>query len=146
MKKAFFMVGILAALSMTAFGADSDGKAIINLKGTAVKQISIEAVGGNEIDFGKVLATKTSAQAKTLNITGSTGQSVKIKADLSGAGEFIAIPESSGIKADYGTPLPLIDGAASAELKLEYTPGADTDSLTNEIVTVTATYDDIASN
>ena len=136
------MVGILTALSMTAFGEEWDKTFELTLKGTAVQKISIEAVEGNEIDFGKVLAKNTSTQTKTLNITGTTGQSIKIKADLSKAGSFITIPENSGIKVDYGTSLPLTTGSTSAELKLAYTPLADTDSLTNETVTVTATYDD----
>ena len=146
MKKTLFMVGILAALSTMAFGADSDGTAEITLKGTAVKAIEIEAEGGGVIDFGKVLANKTSTQSKTLKITGTTEQSIKVKADLASAGNFITIVDTSGIKADYGAPLSLTAGSVSAELKLAYTPLADTNSLTNETVTVTATYDDIASN
>lgn len=143
MKKTFFMVGILAALSMTAFGAESDGTTTINLKGTAVAAINIVPQGGDTIDFGRVMATKTSDQSKILDITGTKGQKVKIKADLGSAGKFITIANGSGITADYGTAIDLAStGKATATLKLTYSPESDTDSLINETVIVTATYSD----
>lgn len=143
MKKTFFMIGILAALSMTAFGADSDGTATINLKGTAVAAINIVPQGGDTIDFGRVMATKSSVQSKILDITGTKGQKVKIKANLASAGNFITIENTSGITADYGSAIDLTEtGKATATLELKYSPEADTDSLTNETVIVTATYSD----
>ena len=84
MKKTFFMVGILAALSITAFGAEAakEATASINITGTSVKALTLTA-STNKVEFGKVMigGSKTSSDV-TLTLAGETGLKVKLTSDL----------------------------------------------------------------
>ncbi len=70
MKKTFFMIGILATLSITAFGADPEGL-VIPITGTSLAPITISSETAS-IDFGKVVVGKTKQSGEiTLTLKGS---------------------------------------------------------------------------
>ncbi len=134
MKKTFFMVGILAALSMTAFGEDSNST-IINLTGTSLKPLTI--TGGKNIDFGKVVAGRTKvADPITLTLDGTDGENIKL------ATEFTA---ADGVTFVAGNEIPttgFVLGASTKDVsfQLQYTATADKD-LKGQLK-ITATYSD----
>lgn len=134
MKKTFFMVGILAALSMTAFGEDSNST-IINLTGTSLKPLTI--TGGKDIDFGKVVVGSTKeSEIIQLTLDGTDGENVKL------ATEFTA---ADGVEFVSGQEIPTTEFALGTEtkkvpFKLKYTAIADK-SLNGQLK-ITATYSD----
>ena len=87
MKKTFFMVGILAALSMTAFGEEVGSVTKeIKIKGTAVKGITITPTE-DAIEFGRVLVNSEAiSQEIGLNLTGESGQNVVLNSTMIGDG------------------------------------------------------------
>lgn len=141
MKKAFFMVGILAALSMTAFGTEVGSVTKeINIKGTAVKGITIVSSKDN-IDFGRVLAGGTGAISPevTLTLTGESGQNVVLNSTMTGDG-IADLSFDDAAKITDGEKLPLTSGSATKTFKLKYKP--TTAGALNTILTITASYDD----
>ncbi|UYI79194.1 MAG: hypothetical protein OGM09_02980 [Fusobacterium varium] len=142
MKKTFFMVGILAALSMTAFGAEAAKEATkeITLKGVSVKELKLTSVT-TEIDFGKVMigGSKTSNDI-ILSLDGEKGMSVSLSSDIAGITDvtFAASPK------DIGTTEKIIltEGTGTKTIALVYSPTTDADL--DATLKITATYDDIA--
>lgn len=142
MKKTFFMVGILAALSMTAFGAEAAKEATkeITLKGVSVKELKLTSLT-TEINFGKVMigGSKTSDDI-TLSLDGEKGMSVSLSSDIAGITDvaFAASPK------DIGTTekITLTEGTGIKTIALVYSPTTDADL--DATLKITATYDDIA--
>ena len=113
MKKTFFMIGILAALSITAFGAEAakEATASINITGTSVKALTLTA-STNKVEFGKVMigGSKTSSDV-TLTLAGETGLKVKLTSDLPADSE---VTFATGKEIINGTTsVTLAEGAGS---------------------------------
>lgn len=142
MKKAFFMVGILAALSMTAFGAEAAKEAVheIALKGVSVKELKLTSLT-TEINFGKVMigGSKISDDI-TLSLDGEKEMSVSLSTDIAGITD-VAFVESKGIGLNEKVPLDTA-GKGSKTIALVYSPTTDADL--EATLKITATYDDIA--
>ncbi|WP_304159325.1 hypothetical protein [Fusobacterium ulcerans] len=144
MKKTFFMVGILAALSITAFGAEAakEATASINITGTSVKALTLTA-STNKVEFGKVMigGSKTSSDV-TLTLAGETGLKVKLTSDLPADSE---VTFATGKEIINGTTsVTLAEGAGSYPIGFTYAPTKDADL--NLTLVVTATYDDADLN
>lgn len=142
MKKTFFMVGILAALSMTAFGAESDGTAELKISGTAIEKLTISATD-YKIDFGKVLTGSFKEESKELTVNGTVGEAVTLTADLTALNGLVTLAADSDITA-AGKKL-TIDAAEAKNkvtIKLKYAPGTADDNLNEAVLKVTAAYDD----
>lgn len=136
MKKTFFMIGILAALSMTAFGEDSNST-IIGLTGISLKPLSI--TGGKNIDFGKVVAGRTKvADPITLTLDGTDGENVKLATEFTEADgvTFVSGQEISEELFILGT------NTKNVPFQLQYTAIAD--KILNGQLKITATYSDTA--
>ena len=144
MKKTFFMIGILAALSITAFGAEvgSVTKEIGTI-GTAVKGITITSSKDN-IEFGRVLAGGSGAISPevTLTLTGETGQNVALKSEITGEG-VADLSFDDAAKITNGEKLLLTSGTVNKTFKLKYNP--TTAGALNATLIVTASYDDTDS-
>lgn len=145
MKKTFFMIGILAALSITAFGVEVAKEATkdITLTGVSVRALTLES-DTSGVDFGKVMigGSKTSDDIK-LNLTGEAGMSVSLSSNIASISEvtFAATPKDIG-DAEKVT---LTDkGTAEKIIALTYSPSDNADL--SATLKITATYDDIASN
>lgn len=141
MKKTFFMVGILVALSMTAFGAEVGSVTEeITITGTAVKGITITSSKDN-IDFGRVLAGGTGATSPeiTLTLTGETGQNVALKSEITGDGST-ALSFDDTAKITDGEKVLLTGEPATKKFKVKYNPTEA--GVLNATLTVTASYDD----
>lgn len=144
MKKTFFMIGILAALSTTALGAEEakEATASIQITGISVKALTLKA-STDKVEFGKVMigGSKTSSDV-TLNLTGETGLKVKLTSDLPADSE---VKFATGKEIVNGTTsVTLADGTGSYPIGFTYAPTEDADL--NLTLKVTATYDDIASS
>lgn len=142
MKRVFFMVGILAALSMTAFGKEvgSVNKSI-NITGTAVP--AIEITGPESVVFGKVVVGSTQEKDIELTLKGDKNQNVKLKSNIASLSDkYISFSTGKGITDDEKV---LLDGTGNGKkaLTLKYAPRAS-GSLTATL-TVTASYDDTDS-
>lgn len=140
MKKAFFMVGILAALSMTAFGEEVGSVTKeIKIKGTAVKGITITPTE-DAIEFGRVLVNSEAiSQEIGLNLTGESGQNVVLNSTMIGDG-IADLSFDDAAKITDGEKLPLTSGSATKTFKLKYKP--TTAGALNATLTITASYDD----
>lgn len=143
MKKAFFMVGILAALSMTAFGAEAAKEATkeIKLKGVSVKELKLTSVT-TEINFGKVMigGSKTSDDI-VLSLDGEKEMSVSLSSDIADITD-VAFADSP---KDIGTAEKVTltaEGTGTKTIALVYSPTTDADL--EATLKITATYDDIA--
>ncbi len=135
MKKAFFMVGILAALSMTAFGADTNSTTF-DLKGISLKPLTI--TGGKDIDFGKVVVGSTKeSEIIELTLDGTDGENVKLATEFMAADgvEFVTGEEIPTTEFELGTE------TKTVPFKLKYTAVADK-NLAGQLK-ITATYSDI---
>lgn len=140
MKKTFFMVGILAALSMTAFGVEV-GKVekAIGITGTAVKGITITSTE-EIIEFGRVLVNSEAvSQEIGLTLTGESGQNVVLNSTMAGDG-IADLSFDDAAKIANGEKLLLTSGTATKKFKLKYKP--TTAGALNATLTVTASYDD----
>lgn len=144
MKKTFFMIGILAALSMTAFGEDSNGTIDLTINGQAIEKLTLTTTD-NVINFGKVLTGSSKTASSTLIIKGTTGEAVTITADLSTLNDAVTFATESEIKAS-GKQLTIAGtDADKATISLKYSPKKAEDTLSNATLTVTAAYDDKAN-
>lgn len=144
MKKMFFMIGILAALSTTAFGAEvaKEATATIDITGISVKALTLTA-SSPKVEFGKVMigGSKTSSDV-TLNLEGETGLKVKLSSDLPADSE---VTFATGKEIVNGTTsVTLTEGKGSYPIGFTYAPTKDADL--NLKLTVTATYDDADLN
>ena len=141
MKKAFFMVGILAALSMTAFGAETDGTVDLTISGKAIEKLELGATE-TVINFGSVLTGKSKTASSTLTVSGTKGEAVTITADLGNLNGLVTLTDSSEITAS-GKKLTLAGtDADKAIIELEYSPKKSGDDLKDATLTVTVAYDD----
>lgn len=141
MKKTFFMVGILAALSMTAFGAEADGTINLTISGQAIEKLTLTTTQ-DTINFGKVLTGSEKIASTTLIIKGTTGEAVTITADLSTINEAVTLAADSDITA-AGKKLTIAGTEADkATIALKYAPKKAEHTLSNATLTVTAAYDD----
>ncbi len=142
MKKTFFMIGILAALSITAFGEEAakEATASIQITGTSVKALTLTAP--EKVEFGKVMIGGTKTKDVTLTLAGETGLKVKLASDLPADSE---VKFATGKEIVNGTTsVTLADGAGSYPIGFTYAPTKDADL--NLTLTVTATYDDADLN
>lgn len=145
MKKMFFMIGILAALSITAFGAEVVKEATkdITLTGVSVKALTLDSDTPG-INFGKVMigGSKTSDDIK-LTLTGEAEMSVSLSSNIASISEvtFAATPKDIG---DAEKVTLTAEGKAEKIIALTYSPIDDADL--SATLKITATYDDIASN
>ena len=146
MKKTFFMIGILAALSITAFGegeAAKESTATIDITGISVKALTMTA-STNKVEFGKVMmgGTKTSSDV-TLTLAGEKALKVKLSSDLPADSE-VTFATGKGI-INNTTFVTLDDkGAGSYPIGFTYAPTKEEDL--NLKLTITATYDDAEFN
>lgn len=147
MKKTFFMIGILAALSMTAFGAEAaeaakEATKDITLTGVSVRALTL-ASDTSDIKFGKVMigGSKTSGDIK-LTLTGEAGMSVSLSSNIASITDvaFDTTPKDIGA----AEKVTLTAGEAEKIIALTYSPTTDADLTAT--LKITATYDDIASN
>lgn len=145
MKKTFFMIGILAALSITAFGvdlADKEATKDITLTGVSVRALTL-ASDTSDIKFGKVMigGSKTSGDIK-LTLTGEAGMSVSLSSNIASITDvaFDTTPKDIGA----AEKVTLTAGEAEKIIALTYSPTTDADLTAT--LKITATYDDIASN
>lgn len=144
MKKTFFMIGILAALSITAFGEEAAKEVSkdITLTGVSVKALTLVSDTSN-VDFGKVMigGSKTSADIK-LTLEGEAGMLVSLSSDIASITDvaFATTPKDIGA----AEKVTLTAGKAEKIIALTYSPTTDADLTAT--LKITATYDDIASS
>lgn len=135
MKKTFFMIGILATLSITAFGADPEGL-VIPITGTSLAPITISSETAS-IDFGKVVVGKTKQSGEiTLTLKGSGSEKIKLTSVLNGATDVTMV-------TDVPTEaVALVSGTKEISVELQYAPKTAEATLTGANLTITAVYDD----
>lgn len=144
MKKMFFMIGILAALSTTALGADSDGTVDLKITGTAIEKLTISATN-SEINFGKVITGSFKEESSDLTVKGTVGEAVTITADLSQLNGLVTLTTDSDITtAGKKLTISATEAQNKATIKLKYAPAKAEDSLKDAILRVTVAYDDTA--
>lgn len=144
MKKVFFMIAILAALSTAALGADSDGTVDLKITGTAIEKLTITATN-SEINFGKVITGSFKEESSDLTVKGTVGEAVTITADLSQLNGLVTLTTDSDITT-VGKKLTInaTEAQNKATIKLKYAPTKAEDSLTDAVLKVTVAYDDTA--
>ncbi|WP_278539574.1 hypothetical protein [Fusobacterium varium] len=139
MKKTFFMVGILAALSMTAFGAESESPLTIPITGSSLTPVTISSNTAS-IDFGKVIVGKTKKSGDiVLNLAGTENERVTLTKD---------IKDAAGVTMAKDLPLEPITltlGKKDVTIELEYTPTTAGQTLNGSLV-LTAEYTDAAKD
>lgn len=141
MKKRIFMIGIMATLSITAFGATSDGTVDLTISGKAIQKLVLTATE-NTIDFGKVLTGSSKTKTSELTVKGTTGESVTITADLSNLNGLVVLANDSEVTTS-GKKLTIAGtDADKATIGLTYSPIKAGDDLDGASLTVTVAYDD----
>lgn len=144
MKKSFFTIGKLAALSITAFGEEAAKEVSkdITLTGVSVKALTLTS-DTPSVDFGKVMigGSKTSADIK-LTLEGEAGMLVSLSSDIASITDvaFATTPKDIGA----AEKVTLTAGKAEKIIALTYSPTTDADLTAT--LKITATYDDIASS
>ncbi|WP_462335947.1 hypothetical protein [Fusobacterium varium] len=136
MKKTFFMIGILAALSMTAFGAGSESPLTIPITGSSLTPVTIGS-DRKSIDFGKVISgtTKKSGEIK-LTLEGTGNEKIKLTSQLNNATNVSMVTD-----VPTGS-VPLVSGTVDVPIELQYAPTAGGESLDGASLIITAEYDD----